>query len=836
MVLWTIGLRGALSRPGRTLLTLLSIVIGVAAVVAISIATSTTRLAYREMFATFTGRAALEITAESGGSFDENVADQAAQVSGVRAAVPLLQRPTVLYAKGRRIKLAALGVDPTKDQAVRDYELAHGQSLEQADGALLELHFAQSMGLALGDEIGLLTRRGSWKLPVAGLVRAKGASSVYLGSMVLVPLEGLQEAFGAPGQVDMVQIVLRDSADAEGLLPQIAARLPAGVRAARPARQTHLIEEMLTSTDQGLYLAMAFSLLLAMFIILNTFLMNVTERRRQLAILRAIGATREQIACLLLGESLLLGTVGTVLGIAAGLGGARLLTRALDELLMTSLPAMTLTPTPFVLAIVFGLGISLLGAWAPARRAARLSPLEGIDGVVREDMEGSSYRFIMAGAASALAGIVLIVLCVPGRLRPEYGILGAVFLLLGIVLLIPLVLDGLVSLTSRLFSSRMRVEARLAHRQVRRHHSRSALTVGVLFVACTTGVGIACTVLDNLQSVRNWYRRTIVGDFFVRALLPDMATGLAADLPEAVGDELRKLPGITRLDTIRFVRARAADQPIVVILRDFQGDDQVYFDLKAGDSARICRQLREGEVVVGTVLAQRSGLAEGDRISVETLEGPRPFRIAGLTNEYMMGGLVVYMQREVGKKWLGADGVDGYFIQADRSSLAQVQTQLQALCDRHGVFLHSFADITRIIEGMMVSIDGCMWGILILGFVVAALGVINTLTMNVLEQTREFGLLRVVAMTRWQVRKTILTQAVLLAVAGLAPGVGGGLILSYIINLATLPAIGHPVEFSLHPELLASAFLAAFLLVLTAAWLPAERAARLHLAEALQYE
>ena len=174
---------------------------------------------------------------------------------------------------------------------------------------------------------------------------------------------------------------------------------------------------------------------------------------------------------------------------------------------MTSLPAMTLTPTPFVLAIVFGLGISLLGAWAPARRAARLSPLEGIDGVVREDMEGSSYRFIMAGAASALAGIVLIVLCVPGRLRPEYGILGAVFLLLGIVLLIPLVLDGLVSLTSRLFSSRMRVEARLAHRQVR-HHSRSASR----WACCSwpaTGVGIACTVSTTSRAAsgiaaRSW--------------------------------------------------------------------------------------------------------------------------------------------------------------------------------------------------------------------------------------------------------------------------------------------------------------------------------------------
>ena len=108
--------------------------------------------------------------------------------------------------------------------------------------------------------------------------------------------------------------------------------------------------------------------------------------------------------------------------------------------------------------------------------------------------------------------------------------------------------------------------------------------------------------------------------------------------------------------------------------------------------------------------------------------------------------------------------------------------------------------------------------------------------MNVLEQTRELGLLRVIAMTRQQIRKTILSQAVILGSAGIAPGTVVGLGLAYLINLATMTAIGHPVEFQVHPPLVVGSFVGAFVMVLFAAWLPAERAARLNLTEALQYE
>ncbi len=836
VVLWKVSIRGIRSRPGRAFLTLLSIVIAVAAVVSIGIASSTTRRAYREMFAAVTGRAALEITAEGGGSFSESVVALVEKIDGVRGAAPLLQRPTVLYFNGRKVKLIAMGIDPARDEVVRDYELAQGQFFPGPHGALLEAHFAESLGIAPGDEIQLLTRRGLLSLEVSGLLRARGAGAMYMGGLVFVPLPTAQTAFSARHEIDKIQVVLDDAGKASAVVERISRQLPAGVRAAPPATQTHLVEQTLKATQHGLLLATSFSLLLAVFIILNTFLMNVTERRRQLALLRTIGATRRQVARLVIGESLVMGVVGTALGIAVGMAGARLLTRALDQVLMTSLPAMHITPMPFVFAVALGLGMSLLGAWIPARRAGRLSPLEGIDGVVREEASRSSGSTGVVGALIAAASGGAITASIVGWLPTTAGILAGVILLVGLVLMIPAMLEGILRLIAWAFPLRTQVELRLAHRQIPRHRSRSVLTVGVLFVAASTGVAIASAVLDNMKNVKHWYQRAIVGDFFIRAMMPDMATGLSADLPETLGEELRTVPGITTLDAVRFVTGTAADQPVVIIVRDFAANEQVYFDLRAGDPDRLRDKLLQGEVVLGTVLAQRLGVGAGDTISLETREGPQPFRIAGLANDYLVGGLSVYMARPAARQWLGVDGVDGYVIRVNPAARDLVQAELQKLCDKHGLLLHSGAEITAMIDRMTVEINACLWGILVLGFVVAGFGVFNTLTMSVLEQTRELGLLRVIAMTRQQIRKTILSQAVILGSAGIAPGTLVGLGLAYLINLATMTAIGHPVEFQVHPPLLAGSFVGASLIVLLAAWLPAERAARLNLTEALQYE
>ncbi len=846
MVLWKFSFRHVLARPGRAILTLLSIVIGVAAVVSVSIATSTTSVAYKTMYETVNGKAALEVTVEGGDGFDEKlpgsettVLDKVQHVDGVVAAVPLLKRNTVIFTEGgRRITLVALGIDPTRDASIRDFQVKHGDVLSETSGAMLEEGFAKAINVRLDQRVRILGRN-SRKVTVTGLMAFKGAATLRMGGLLFLPLERAQEIFDAEGELDVIQVVLADKADLETVRAAIAKALPAGLGLSvhRPGGASQGMEETMQSSQQGLIVVSAFSVLLAAIIILNTFLMNVGERRRQLAIMRAVGATSGQIAGMLIGESLVLGMVGTVSGILAGIGGASLLTQSLSRLLQTSVPAMSLSWFDVCVALAVGEGISLLGVLYPVYRATLVSPMEGMGQVAREDTEGASYWATVVGGVISSVSAGLLVACVEGWLSIDFAVASAVVLLVGIVFLLPLILDQMSRIALWLLLPILRVEASLAQRQILRHRARSTLTVGVLFVAAAVGVGFSSAVLDNIQDVRQWYQRSLVGDFYIRAAMPNMNDGTAPVIPEEVGAEIHKLlgRGITGIDSARLCSARVGDQKAVVGARDFTTED-LHFDLKEGEASGLREKLFQGEVVVSTVLAQKLGVHVDGTIPLETKQGTRNLKVAGLINDYMIGGLTLYLERSHAEKLLGVRSHDAFVIYADHRTLAQTQQRLQAICDKYGVLLHSNAEITTMIDGMIAGVDGCLWGILVLCFVIAAFGVVNTLTMNVLEQTRELALLRIVATTRWQVRKTILTQAAIIGGLGLVPGILAGLGVSFLINRAMVSAFGHTIAFTLHPLLLLSGFLVGLAIVVVSAAFPAERAARLELVRALQYE
>jgi putative ABC transport system permease protein len=152
------------------------------------------------------------------------------------------------------------------------------------------------------------------------------------------------------------------------------------------------------------------------------------------------------------------------------------------------------------------------------------------------------------------------------------------------------------------------------------------------------------------------------------------------------------------------------------------------------------------------------------------------------------------------------------------------------------LLLQSFAEIHTTIEGIIRSTDFMLWGLVFVEFVVAAFGVVNTLTMSVLEQTRELGMLRIIAMTREQVRQTIEAQAVIIGVMGIVPGVVVGLLIAYLMNKATYASIAHPVEFGFHPGMVLGVLAGSLSLVVVAAMLPAYRASRIDVLKALQYE
>jgi putative ABC transport system permease protein len=828
--------RSMLARPGRTLLTMGSIVIGVAATVAFVMTASTTRGAYRKMFSTITGRADLEVSIPGDGAFAATALPLVVETPHVAAAAPVLRRTSTLYANKQRVTLEVLGIDSKVDRQVRDYEIPSGRMPEKLADIVLDAEVARRLGLQLNDPVKLLSNRGLQNFEICGLLAPKGGTAVRQAGIALVSLPRAQAIFRSRDKLNLIQIVVDGEDRIEPTRRAIAAKLPAGLEVRPPNRQSQLMEETLKSSEQGLRLSTIFSLLLSGFIILNTFLMNVSERRRQLSILRAIGATSGQIRRSLLGESLVLGVAGVLLGIGLGATIGRLLNRSLSSALDLQLPPAEVSAWTIAAAAVFGLATSLIGAYIPAVRAGRVSPLEGMDRVSAADVSGVSRSYIAVGFLLVLASSGVIAVALFGLIPIIVPTFAAPFLLIGIVMISPLVMEPLVQLGAAIIRPVLRLEGRLAVMQLLRHRTRTTLTAGVLFVAGATGIGISYSILDNVDDVRDWYKQALIGDFFVRAMRPDMATGAAADLPEELGEDLKRLPHIVSIESATMVETSIGETKVIVVARDFIDPEPPALDLTAGDRHTIRDKLFKGDVVVASVLATRLKLAMGDEIELATSHGPKRFRICGIANDYMMGGYSIYMHRPLAVQMLDVQGVDAYAIRAVPGEREKVRAALLPLCDRHGVLLHSLTEVVENIEFTIRGIVWCLWGLIGLGFLIGAFGVVNTLTMNVLEQTRELGLLRIVAMTRKQVRRTILTQALLIGMVGLVPGIVGGLITAYVINLATMPSIGHPVEFGFRPGLLAGAFAGALAITLAAAWFPARRAARLDLVRALHYE
>lgn len=823
------------ARPLRVFFTFLSIAIGVGAVVAVLHATATTRLAQRDILRTVSGKADIEIVA-AGTGFSYNLLKTVAQIPGVNAAVPGLNRYGVVFTDDdHKARAQVLGIDPRIDQLVREYVISNGQQPTSLRQVMLDESFAQSLDISIGESIKILAKSGLQSYQVVGLVRPSGGSSVVLGSSIYMVLPAAQRAFQTDNRIDQIQIVVKDRAKLEETLHSIVQRLPEEVTV-RPVRtKSNLAQETLFAPQNGLLMAVAFAIIIAAFIIYNTFQMAVGERRKQLGILRAIGATPKQIQRMILREAMWISVLGSAVGCVLGIYGASVLNGATESILQVQLPNVSLQWFPFVAAVGIGVGVSILGAFIPARSAARVQPMEAIRAVPPSNQD-LPVKFIMPLSLLTLpVGLVCIWLATRGILL-GLDVVGVVLILLGCVLVIPLVLGSACHWLAGWLESWIGVAAQLAAKQLLRHVGRTSMTIGVLFVALATSIGMAGNVLDNVQNVQRWYKQTIVGDYFIRASLPDFATGAAADLPDNIQQLVSQIDGVTDIYSMRLVNVQSDEDSLLIVARDFSAGRPEILELIQGDPNQISQSLTGGQVVVGSVLATRRKLDVGDEISLKSGAGTVNFTIAGIANDYLGGGLTVHVDRSVAQDLLGIEGVDALIVRAAPKELKAVESLLQELCRSNGLILQSYAELVHMIDGMVNSVVGSLWMLLALGCGIAAMGLVNTLTMNILEQTREIGMLRVVAMTRSQVRKMILAQAVLLGFLGIVPGALVGVFVQYAVGLSSKVVLGHEIAFSLRPGLCISSIVIGLLLVLIASLIPAERAARLQLAAALQCE
>ena len=325
-------------------------------------------------------------------------------------------------------------------------------------------------------------------------------------------------------------------------------------------------------------------------------------------------------------------------------------------------------------------------------------------------------------------------------------------------------------------------------------------------------------------------------DFLV---IPTALTGtefLPVSMPEAYAERVSEIEGVRRVGMGNLFASRAEGYPVQVFARTCGPGEDPGFRLVGGNEEEIRQRLRRGEVVIGTTLGQRAGLGPGDRISMTTRAGIREFTIAGLTPEYSAGGLVVLIEWDYAKEYFELEGVRYIYVTAVPQARLGVDQRLRAFATEHQLLVHSRADFTATCDEMIAGAIASAWVLLGLVFVVASLGITNCVTMNVLEQTRELGVLRAVAMKRRQVCKMILTQALAIGVISTLPGAILGALLGYAVSNATYAIVGLHIPYVLEPGLLIGGVFVALVVAVLASLPPARRAGRLSIVRALQYE
>ncbi|MEW6367280.1 MAG: FtsX-like permease family protein [Acidobacteriota bacterium] len=832
----------------KTLLTLLGVAVGVSTLVSIQSAETALMRGLRNTVDRIAGKAQLQVVCDGG--VPEEAQDRIRDVPGVVAVAPVIEQ--VVVAEGPASgSLLILGVDLLGDREMREYGFEGDDAdiddpllfLAQPDSIALCTTYARRAGLRKDSSLTLRISNGTKRVVVRGLMRPSGFTEAFAGNVAVTDVYAAQLLFGRGRRFDRVEVRLEEGVSLEEGTRRLAAALGPGYRMETPERRSAQMERIIENFVAGFNVTSTFALAIGVFLIFNAFTVAVTRRRRDIGILRALGATPRQVQALFLMEAAILGVAGGVVGLAGGAAASGLSLRAMSDPVqniygLTEGASTHVDGRLVVLALTLGIVASLLGAWAPARNASRIDPVEALaKGTYTARVPPPTLARLAVGAA-AIAGAILVAV-----FRPLTGLpmVVSVILLgfLSALLLVGPVSSRLVRLLAPAISRLSPVSGRLASDSLLGNPRRTAGTVIAIAASLAFVLGLSGYMDATRLALYRWIDNVITSDIYVRSsaklLRPDFRFG-----PE-LRDELLAIPGVRAVESFRSERVSFRGVDIVVASIEIEGMmRRTKHEFLEGNAETFERGLvREGKCAVSDNFYGLYRLGMGDVLELPTPNGLVGLPIAAVFTDYTSDRGTVFIDRATFTKLWNDDRVDTYDVNLLAGARRdQVMRDIRRrIGDRFPALISTREEFTAEIRRALDAFFALTRTTLMTAILVAFIGIVTSLLISVMERTREFGILKSLGAVRQQVRRSVVIEALVVGLTGLIIAVPMGQLLT-VFNTTTVAETfagwRMPVRYPF--TALIQILVALPLVSAAAAWLPVRQALSIKVTEAISYE
>jgi putative ABC transport system permease protein len=851
-------LRHFRSEYGKLLLSVAGVAIGVAVFVAIRLANTTAFEAFSSSLDAVAGRANLQVVSADGSGFDEAFIARLRETAAVEAAAPVVEQYAQILDSAERTSpgtgapLLLFGVDVFAEGELRSYDFDDRATQSQGglefllrpSAVIITTKTARDLGIGIGDSLRLIAAGRRIALSVVGIVEPEGTASALGGSFALLDIASAQEIFGRVGRLDRIDLIVPQR-EAEEVAEYLTSLAPPGVAVQEPSRRNEQTLRMLDAFDLNLTALAFIALFVSMFIIYNTLLTSTLRRRRELGILRAVGATRGRIVALFLGEAAVIGVLGSAIGLPLGIALARL---ALDQVVqtVTALYILTVVDTlaidaqTLVLGGLIGVLASVISAIPPALEAASVHPRETFS--VQTFESGVSRRFRGIVVASVVALLAAWIASLQGQQlnSPLLGFAGAGLVLVGFALLTPLALRASDRVLGRMLKRLVGVEGELANAYLMQSLGRASTAIAALMTAIAMLVGVSTMVGSFRRTVELWMRQTVTADLYLTISNNRLAASAVVAMPPEIIRALDSLPEASHVDALRRLRATYRGRTITVSgARLTIPEDDASLTFQEGTFRGVIAALDTGAIAVSEAFAIRFEKRSGDTIVLATPTGRHPLTIAGVYYDYTTDAGAVMMRRATFARLYADSTVSNAALYLhDPSQLERVREAIERrFAARYSLLVYSNRTLRDEVLKVFDQTFAITYALQIVAIVVAAIGVANTLAALVVERSREIGILKAIGASSQQVRNMTLVQAGLIGLASQILGSIAGLLLSAIlIFVINRVSFGWTIQFDVSPGILGVSTLLVMATAFVAGIVPANRAARRPVAEVVRAE